>query len=139
MTDGFVEAYAKSTGLKQEIPQHWLNHPVLGRNFELTPSSRAGEEKGAPDGTWTRAQLDQHAAELGLDPAGLPNKAAVLEAITAAAEADRGADDDADGEGVDELDDPTSGESDPLDNADPQNSDDNPPSDQTPAAGENQE
>ena len=41
----FVDAYAKSTGQKQLIPESWLDHPVLGQDFELTPraKSRRGE------------------------------------------------------------------------------------------------
>ena len=39
--DGFVEAYSKKTGQKQVIPEHWLDDPVLGKDFELTPSAKA--------------------------------------------------------------------------------------------------
>ncbi|WGX98725.1 hypothetical protein [Nocardioides sp. L-11A] len=46
--DGFVEVYAKSTGRKQRVPEHWLDHPVLSRDFEKTPSARAAEQAPAP-------------------------------------------------------------------------------------------
>lgn len=36
----FVEVVAKSTRTKQRIPRHWLDHPILGRDFELPPSTR---------------------------------------------------------------------------------------------------
>lgn len=89
--DGFVSAYSKSTGLKQRIPRHWIGHPVLGRDFELTPSAKAAviEEIGDPSESWKREDLDKHAQKLGLDTTDLPNKGEVLAAIeAAAAEAD---------------------------------------------------
>lgn len=121
--DGFVDAYAKSTGVKHSIPEHWLDHPVLGKNFSLTPSAqaRADEESAGPtpeDGltpdavaeqpsdAWTRERLDRHAKGLDLDTTSLANKAEVLAAI-----AERTA----------------------------QISDGNPPPDPTPAAGETKE
>lgn len=45
--DGFVSAYAIATGKKQRIPRHWLDHPVFGPRFSLTPSARAAEEEAA--------------------------------------------------------------------------------------------
>lgn len=47
--DGFVSAYSKSTGQKQRIPRHWIGHPVLGLDFELTPSSKADEQPSTAD------------------------------------------------------------------------------------------
>lgn len=92
--DGFVSAYAKSTGLKQRIPRHWIGHPVLGRDFELTPSAAAAiqqeaevEAGGPPSESWTRPALDEHAAALGIDPSGMANKREVLAAIDAAVNA----------------------------------------------------
>ncbi|MEV5001942.1 hypothetical protein [Nocardioides sp. LML1-1-1.1] len=96
MTDGFVEVYAKSTGAKQSVPEHWLSHPVLGRDFSKTPLTKAIETRaagtvtpgrGEPSDAWTREQLDLHAAGLNVDSTDLPNKAAVLDAITEATEA----------------------------------------------------
>ncbi|NGZ99624.1 hypothetical protein G5V59_02505 [Nocardioides sp. W3-2-3] len=64
MTDGFVEVYAKSTGAKQSVPEHWLSHPVLGRDFSKTPLTKAIEARaagaespsGEPSDAWTREQ-----------------------------------------------------------------------------------
>ena len=30
-----------AAGQKQWVPEHWLNHPVLGLGFKLPPSERA--------------------------------------------------------------------------------------------------
>lgn len=35
-----VHVYAKTTGRKQVIPAAWLDHPVLGANFQQTPLTR---------------------------------------------------------------------------------------------------
>jgi hypothetical protein len=35
----FVDVYSKTTGRKQRVPEHWLDHPTLGRNFRKTPLS----------------------------------------------------------------------------------------------------
>lgn len=124
MTDGFVEAYAKSTGLKQVIPQHWLAHPVLGRDFEITPSAKArasDQSEGDPDESWTRKQLDDHAASLGVDAAAMANKAEVLAAISSVGVTTAG--------DVPEQ----------VQDGDNPYPDDVPPSDESPAAGENQE
>lgn len=148
MIDAFVDVYAKSTGQKQRIPKHWLDHPVLGRDFVLTPSARAvpqaqeaadpGADLGAAPGdvepkiSWTREQLDAHAAGLGIETTGLRAKADVLAAIESPSTPTGDdptvvdpslGDDTGDATGVD----PTP------------NSDDTPSTDQTPAAGENQE
>lgn len=119
--DGFVEVYSKTTGTKHQVPEHWLGHPVLGKNFAETPSTRANKAdapEGDPNETWTRAQLDTHATSLGLDTTSLANKGEVLAAIQGAAPA-----------------------TDPVtdDNGATPNPDDTESPDQTPAAGENQE
>jgi hypothetical protein len=123
MTDGFVEVYAKSTGNKQWVPEHWLDHPVLGRDFEKTPSARAIEAQtpppGEPSTDWSRKQLDQHAQTLGIDTSGLPNKGDAVTAIQDAVAGQRQTTADDQGDTTD--------------------SDGAPPADQTPAAGENQE
>lgn len=78
----FVEVYAKATGRKQLVPAHFLDHPVLGKGIALTPSARdAAKNSGDPDQSWTRAQLDEHAAELGIDSTDLATKADVLDLI----------------------------------------------------------
>lgn len=125
MYDGHVEVYAKSTGAKQSVPEHWLSHPVLGRDFSKTPLTKAIEARaagadspsGEPSDAWTREQLDLHAAGLNVDTTGLPNKAAVLDAITEATEAAAQA----------------------ALAGDPTDPDTTAASGQTPAAGENQE
>lgn len=33
----FITAYSKSTGRPQQIPEGWLDHPVLGRDFQTAP------------------------------------------------------------------------------------------------------
>ena len=79
----FIEVYSKTTGRKQWVPEHYIGNPVLGADFEIVPSKRATQPTASaiPDETWKRAQLDEYATALGLDTAGLPNKAAVLAAI----------------------------------------------------------
>ena len=111
--DNFVSAYAKSTGVKQRIPRHWIGHPVLGRDFELTPSAKAAvveEIAEQPSESWKRDRLDEYAADLGLDTTALANKGEVLAAIDEAL-AD-------------------------VDTTDP---DGTPPSDETPATGDTEE
>lgn len=34
-----VAVYDKRTGRKHSVPEHWLDHPVLGRNLSRTPKS----------------------------------------------------------------------------------------------------
>lgn len=46
----FVNAYNTRTGRKSRIPEHWLGHPRLGREYRLTPSSLA-----TPTGNTARA------------------------------------------------------------------------------------
>lgn len=42
----FITVYSKTTGQPQRIPEHWLDHPVLARNFRKTPPpTEAGESK----------------------------------------------------------------------------------------------
>lgn len=41
----FVDAYNTSTGVKQTIPRRWLDHPVLGVGFSLTPQATVAELK----------------------------------------------------------------------------------------------
>lgn len=41
MSDRFVNAYDKDTGLKHRIPAHWLDHPTISRNWRKTPKQRA--------------------------------------------------------------------------------------------------
>jgi hypothetical protein len=41
MSDRFVNAYDKDTGVKHRIPAHWLTHPTLSRPWRKTPKQRA--------------------------------------------------------------------------------------------------
>lgn len=132
MNEGFVEAYAKSTGVKQLVPEHWLDHPVLGADFALTPSAQARADEqpeGNPSTAWTRKQLDAHAATLGIDTTGLPSKAAAFDAIT---DAPAVADPDTSPVGTGTSEDDASNSDAPI-------PDGTESSDESPAAGENQE
>lgn len=42
----FVSVYAKATGRKQLVPEHFLTNPALKDRFELTPSARAADNQG---------------------------------------------------------------------------------------------
>lgn len=86
--EGFVEAYAKTTGDKQVIPAHWLDHPVLGKNFSRTPSAKAREAAAeVPSESWTHKQLDKYAADNELDLGDARTVAEKVAAISAAEEA----------------------------------------------------
>ena len=41
----FTDAVVKATGKKQRVPEHWLDHPTIGAQFRLPPSSSAKAEK----------------------------------------------------------------------------------------------
>ena len=87
MAAKFVQAYAKTTGRIQRVPEYFIGDPVLGANLELTPSQAARDVTGAsslPDDTWTLAQLRSYASEQGVDLAGATRKDDVLAAVTAA-------------------------------------------------------
>ena len=42
-----VVAYEKKSGEKRMVPERWLGHPVLGRDFRKTPPPEGGS-KAAP-------------------------------------------------------------------------------------------
>lgn len=44
----FVAAYSKKTGQKQRVPEHWLGHPTLGKDFSKTPRQKAADKAKAP-------------------------------------------------------------------------------------------
>lgn len=71
--DQFVTA-VNSNGDKQEIPRHWLDHPVLGKGFRLPASAN-------PSLSWTREQLDAYATGHGINPVEHSTKAGLLDAI----------------------------------------------------------
>lgn len=76
---------ADALGRKVYVPEHWLRHPVLKRGFRPLASdgqpTDTAHASTTPDETWTHAQLDQHAADHGIDLAGATTKAEKLAAI----------------------------------------------------------
>lgn len=78
----FIQVVVTATGRKQWVPEHYLNHPVLGAGIQLPPSVRDKTlPEGDPTKSWTRAHLDQYAARLGIGTTDLANKTEVLDAI----------------------------------------------------------
>lgn len=47
----FVDAYSTKTGKKlpNPVPEHYLDHPVLGRDLSRLPSRKAGQDETADD------------------------------------------------------------------------------------------
>ena len=45
----FVYAYDKTTGekLAHQVPEHWIDHPTLGRNLSRTPRQKAADKAAA--------------------------------------------------------------------------------------------
>lgn len=89
--DGFVTAYSKANGKKQRVPEHYLNHPVLGANLTLTPQVPTGEAypEGAPSADWTSAQLQAYADAHDVDLTGSKaSKADMVAAIATALTSD---------------------------------------------------
>lgn len=82
----FVDAYSKTTGRKQSIPAHFLDHPVLGAGFAKAPTAKARELAASstePSLEWTLARLRDHARTNDVAITGLRSKADILAAITA--------------------------------------------------------
>lgn len=81
----FVTAYSRSTGQKQRIPESWLDHEVLGKDFRRTPSDEARQQALAdgPSDVWTVAELTEYATQHGIDLSGASRKADILAAIHA--------------------------------------------------------
>ncbi len=74
-------------GVKQVIPRHWLDDPVLGAGFRL-PASQVSADRvsgrgGDPSSDWTRAELAAHAATRGVEVPERATKAELLDAIAA--------------------------------------------------------
>lgn len=82
----FVEAYAISTGRKQRIPRHWLDDPVLGRDFAKTPSQREldGDLPPRPPGDASTKEIEAFAEAADIDVTGVKKNADKLVAIEAA-------------------------------------------------------
>lgn len=36
-----IDAYRKDTGEKVRVPEHWIDHPTLGKPFRKTPQQKA--------------------------------------------------------------------------------------------------
>lgn len=48
---GFVDVYAKATGEKHRVPEHFMTHPTLSKPFRKTPKQRASETESATPST----------------------------------------------------------------------------------------
>ncbi|WP_248582601.1 hypothetical protein [Nocardioides sp. InS609-2] len=85
MSDGFVEVYDTITGLKQRVPAHFVDDPILGRNIQKTPSQRAleGQLGQAPTEASTVAEIRSFADEAEIDVSGLRKHADLLGAVQA--------------------------------------------------------
>lgn len=79
----FVDVYNPETGIKQSVPEHFLDDPILGRNLRKTPSQRAldGELGQAPTADSTIADIRVFADEAEIDVTGLSLKAELLERV----------------------------------------------------------
>lgn len=44
MASRFVDVYDKTTGRKHAVPEHFVGHPVLGKNIAKTPRGVAAEK-----------------------------------------------------------------------------------------------
>jgi hypothetical protein len=81
MNTGHVEAYAVSTGARQTIPKHWLDHPVLGQQFTLDDPAAAAAEK--PSTSWNNDRITDYAAKHEINLGDATTKAEMLAAIDA--------------------------------------------------------
>lgn len=83
---GFTTVYSKTTGAEQLVPNHFLDHPVLGADFTTTPPTEAAvEQASTPTEAWTHAQLDHYASshEPPIDLTGATTKADKVALIAA--------------------------------------------------------
>lgn len=85
MTDEslFVDAYSLTTRAKQRIPRHWLEDPVLGRDFAKTPSQREldGELPPRPPGDAKAKEIEAFAEAAAIDLTGAKSNADKLVVI----------------------------------------------------------
>lgn len=44
----FVEVYSSTTGAKQSVPSHYLDHPVLSKGIRKTPLQKAADTPKTP-------------------------------------------------------------------------------------------
>lgn len=78
----FVEVAAVTTGKKQRVPEHWLDHPTIGPKFKTLPSQKQEAERTPePSENWTVKQLREHAEVTGVDLTGATTKADILAAL----------------------------------------------------------
>lgn len=79
----FVDVYNPDTGIKQSVPEHFLDDPILGRNLRKTPQQRAldGELGPAPTADSTVAEIRDFAGEAEIDVKGLTKKDELLERV----------------------------------------------------------
>lgn len=61
MASRFVDVYDKTTGRKHTVPEHFVGHPVLGKNIAKTPRSAAAEKASPADTQKTPAQPEKGA------------------------------------------------------------------------------
>lgn len=61
MAKNFVTVYDKATGRKHTVPEHFLTHPVLGKNIAKTPRGAAAEKAKTADTTKTPATPEKGA------------------------------------------------------------------------------
>jgi hypothetical protein len=136
----FADVYSLTTGRKQRVPRAWLDDPILGRDFRKTPSQREldGELPPRPAGDAKAEEIAAFAEAADLDLSGIRKNADKLVAIEEAmgpapaqehvveAEPEPPAADPLAPERVAQVDAPTT----------PLTSDGIEPSDETPAAGD---
>jgi hypothetical protein len=84
----FVEVVSRTTGERQTVPAHFLENPILGRDFEPyvpeTPEQVAlRTQQIAELASRTIPQLEGYAAANGVDLTGLTRKADIVDAVAA--------------------------------------------------------
>lgn len=57
----FVDAYSKKTGKKHVVPEHFLDHRVLGKDLARTPRSAAAGQATPADTKKTPATPEKGA------------------------------------------------------------------------------
>lgn len=81
----FIDVYNPETGIKQSVPEHFLDDPILGRSLRKTPQQRAldGELGQAPTADSTIAEIREFADEAEIDVNGLRKHDELLGAVQA--------------------------------------------------------
>lgn len=57
-----------SNGEIQRVPSRWLDHPILGKGFTLTPSMRKAAEQAATEGRQIEDPAHTNAIDTGVAP-----------------------------------------------------------------------